>query len=404
MTYMLTPSGDFVVTVNAYDINLYELELDHSLENVLPEFSVYADETNPYGGDGALFVAAGLEVTYNSSTQTWVLTFENGGDALDAIIANQGVTFYAVIHDLAGNKWGSMYTVTPDNTFAYTLYQQQPIARADSTGGAVVAVVSADGNTIDFTGEVDWYPADPDLGRTSGHRIGVRLSAPELDFGTADTTFTFNGQTYDWDLVKDGDDYVLVYPKVTAETQTWEIVVTWGGGFSQTFTVNFDGTLGPVTAYTVDGEISMQGRVARNTEDVITLDGYMLDDFTADSLDKLGINYTLSDVLTGEYTIVTNQPRYLNITADLGKSITLISNRTLPTLWLRGGNAIWTDNVINTADAGRVGSDWGGSGSTDLTINHGDVNFDNKVNIQDLALVGGNYDLTSAAAYATWLP
>ena len=399
MTYMLTPSGDFVVTVDANDINLYELELDHSLEGVLPEFSVYADETNPYGGDGALFVAAGLEVTYNSSTQTWVLTFKNGGDALDAIIANQGVTFYAVIHDLAGNKWGSMYTVTPDNTFAYTLYQQQPIARADSTGGDVVAVVTPDGNTINFTGEVAWYPADPDLERTSGHRIGVRLSAPELDFGTSDTTFTFNGQTYDWDLVKDGDDYVLVYPKVTAETQTWLIVVTWGGGFSQTFTVNFNGTLGPVTAYTVEGEISMQGRVARNTEDVITLDGYMLDDFTADSLDKLGINYTLSNVLTGEYTITTNQPRYLNITADLDKTITLISNRTLPALWLRGGNAIWTNNEIDLDDANKVGTDWG-----KITDPDGNVNFDGIVNIQDLALVGGNYGLTSAGTYGSWLP
>lgn len=398
MTYMLTPSGDFVLTVDAMDVNLFGLELDHSLEGVLPEFWVYAD-ADPYGGEVDGFTAAGLAVTYNATTQTWTLTFENGGAALDAIIANQGITFYAVIHDLAGNKWGSMYDVEEFNTFAYTLYQQQPIARADSTGGDVVAVVTPDGNTINFTGEVAWYPADPDLGRTSGHRIGVRLSAPELDFGTADTTFTFNGQTYDWDIVKDGDDYVLVYPKVTAEIQTWEIVVTWGGGFSQTFTVNFNGTLGPVTAYTVEGEISMQGRVARNTEDVITLDGYMLDDFTADSLDKLGINYTLSDVLTGEYTIVTNQPRYLNITADLNKSITLISNRTLPTLWLRGGNAIWTDNEITLDDANKVGTDWGSDLNPD-----GNVNFDSIVNIQDLALVGGNYGLTSADAYGTWAP
>ena len=161
MTYMLTPSGDFVLTVDAMDVNLFGLELDHSLEGVLPEFWVYAD-ADPYGGEVAGFTAAGLAVTYNATTQTWTLTFENGGAALDAIIANQGITFYAVIHDLAGNKWGSMYNVTPDNTFAYTLYQQQPIARADSTGGDnVVAVVTADGNTINFTGEVAWYPADP---------------------------------------------------------------------------------------------------------------------------------------------------------------------------------------------------------------------------------------------------
>ena len=30
MTYMLTPSGDFVLTVDAMDVNLFGLELDHS--------------------------------------------------------------------------------------------------------------------------------------------------------------------------------------------------------------------------------------------------------------------------------------------------------------------------------------------------------------------------------------
>jgi hypothetical protein len=34
----------------------------------------------------------------------------------------------------------------------------------------------------------------------------------------------------------------------------------------------------------------------------------------------------------------------------------------------------------------------------------GDVNFDGKVNIQDLALVGGNYRLTSADVYGSWVP
>ena len=143
----------------------------------------------------------------------------------------------------------------------------------------------------------------------------------------------------------------------------------------------------------------MQGRVARDTVGVIKLTGYGTDIFTADSLDKLGINYTLANVLTGEYTITTHQPRYLNITTDLAKKITLISNRTLPALWLRGGNAVWTDNEITLDDANKVGTDWGSDLNPD-----GNVNFDSIVNIQDLALVGGNYGLTSADAYGTWAP
>ncbi|MGI5971841.1 MAG: S-layer homology domain-containing protein, partial [Oscillospiraceae bacterium] len=41
----------FKLIVTASGTNLYELEVDHSLEGDLPEFSVYASETNPYGTD-----------------------------------------------------------------------------------------------------------------------------------------------------------------------------------------------------------------------------------------------------------------------------------------------------------------------------------------------------------------
>jgi len=77
----------------------------------------------------------------------------------------------------------------------------------------------------------------------------------------------------------------------------------------------------------------------------------------------------------------------------------LISNRTLSALWLRGGNAIWTDNEIDLDDASKVGTDWGSVANPD-----GNVNFDGIVNIQDLALVGGNFTLNAANAYAGWAP
>jgi len=47
---ILSSGETFKFTVDAYDAGgLYELEIDHSLEDVFPEFSVYADENNPYG-------------------------------------------------------------------------------------------------------------------------------------------------------------------------------------------------------------------------------------------------------------------------------------------------------------------------------------------------------------------
>lgn len=117
----LAHDENFVLTVKASDENLYELEVDHSLEASLPEFSVYASATDPYGSaeDAAAFAAAGVVVTYDADAQEWTIDF--GEAVTNAIVANEGVTFYLVIKDEAGNEWGSMYDVTEDNTFAYTV-------------------------------------------------------------------------------------------------------------------------------------------------------------------------------------------------------------------------------------------------------------------------------------------
>jgi len=50
-------------------------------------------------------------------------------------------------------------------------------------------------------------------------------------------------------------------------------------------------------------------------------------------------------------------------------------------------------------DASLVGAQWGSMLGGD-----GDVNFSDKVDIFDLAIVGGNYTLTSAVVYAAWVP
>ena len=78
--------------------------------------------------------------------------------------------------------------------------------------------------------------------------------------------------------------------------------------------------------------------------------------------------------------------------------MTVAGPYNIPALILRGGNAYWRssltvlDNTIDTSDASLVGAQYGGSGSGDTFGNHGDCNFDGIVNIQDLALVGGNWN------------
>lgn len=116
---------------------LRELEVDHSYDNtnpLFPEFSVYANESDPYNdhwadpaqtGQEAIFASLGASVTYSASDNQWVLDF---GTAITDIILEDGgdVTFHFVLRGVntdteAAISWGSMSPITPDNTFAYSL-------------------------------------------------------------------------------------------------------------------------------------------------------------------------------------------------------------------------------------------------------------------------------------------
>ncbi|MFZ6053554.1 hypothetical protein, partial [Halocola ammonii] len=88
--------GNFVWTVDASDDNLFSLEVDHSLQNSLPEFTVYADAGDPYGSQQAEddFTAAGVSVVYDDVNQTWTIDF--GPAVTQQFIDNGGITFYTV--------------------------------------------------------------------------------------------------------------------------------------------------------------------------------------------------------------------------------------------------------------------------------------------------------------------
>ncbi len=136
------PDDTLVLTVDAADLNLYELEIDHILESdpTLPEFSVYASETDPYGGDGALFASAGVTVDYDATEQVWTIDF---GDVItDKFITNGGITFYMVLKDLAGNTWGSMSPTTDANTYIYTIELDEvaPVMESVAPGEGLVTL------------------------------------------------------------------------------------------------------------------------------------------------------------------------------------------------------------------------------------------------------------------------
>jgi len=158
-------------------------------------------------------------------------------------------------------------------------------------------------------------------------------------------------------------------------------------------------TLVTVNGFSLTGTVSMQGRSYRGDVPA-TLTGLVNGLYKTYSINQLSNNLAYLNLPAGSYVFTTLQPRYLNIPASMAKTVVISGNRTLPTLSLVAGNAIWTDNLINIQDATKVGQDYL---IGNLTYDS-DVNFDGNVNILDLTLVGGNYGRSSTTAYGTWVP
>lgn len=176
---------------------------------------------------------------------------------------------------------------------------------------------------------------------------------------------------------------------------------------SAAITVAYDPALLPGVSLT--GAVSLQGQAERSGVAVTLSPGttYHIGPYTATSSGNTDENLAFGRVVTDTYTITTNHPRYLNITADLNKTVMVANDKTsIHPLWLRAGNAVWSDDVIDASDASLVGA-WFGKTTADLAQGESldaDVNFDGVVNVRDLALVAGNYDLTAATAYGDWIP
>jgi hypothetical protein len=160
--------------------------------------------------------------------------------------------------------------------------------------------------------------------------------------------------------------------------------------------------------HTLTGRVTLQGKTEFDSIPVSLGTGinYANGPYNAVTDSGDAANLLFDRVVEDTYPFTTQQPRYLNIHAGMNIEVTLDEDTALPDLHLMGGNAVWTDNVIDISDASVVGAMYG-LAPADLgegAALDGDVNFDGLVNIQDLAIVAGNYGLTSEAAYAGWAP
>ena len=112
-----------------------------------------------------------------------------------------------------------------------------------------------------------------------------------------------------------------------------------------------------------------------------------------------GDNLLIDDVAADTYLVTVSHEGCLSASG----TITIPSDAasySLPALVLRSGNAQDADEIIDVHDLAIV---YGAYGDFE-NYPDGDVNFDGLIDARDLALVAGNFGLTSAAAYADWLP
>jgi hypothetical protein len=168
----------------------------------------------------------------------------------------------------------------------------------------------------------------------------------------------------------------------------------------------------PIPSFTVSGTLTLQGRPDSGGISVSLGYGalHWLGPYSATSTNLPADNLSLPGVYADSYLVTASMPRYLNLTAGSNKRKTVAAGSTsIAPLRLMGGNAVWQDfsggawvpnNVIDAADVSLVGSQYGQSGAG----LDGDVNYSGTVDLLDLALVGGNFDLTSEQAYQNWNP
>lgn len=119
---VIPTDGSLIVEVAPEGQDFYVLEIDHSLQGVLPEFSLYASEANPFGSQQAQDQAQelGFNATYSQAEGKWVLDF--GKTITDIFKSRPSVTFHFVVKDALGNTiWGSMSPTTPENTRTYNI-------------------------------------------------------------------------------------------------------------------------------------------------------------------------------------------------------------------------------------------------------------------------------------------
>ncbi len=152
-------------------------------------------------------------------------------------------------------------------------------------------------------------------------------------------------------------------------------------------TGTFTGAITILGSGTITGTVQIQGRTDYSGASVTA-------DSDGDTSDTGG-DYSLS-VPEGTWTVVVEMARYLDALKP-GVVVAAGGTTNLTSVTLKGGDAN-DDDVIDIADAGIIGGEFGNSGGGIGDV-RADINNDGEVDILDLVLMGGNYGDTSPVAW-----
>jgi hypothetical protein len=96
-----------------------EIKTDLPSPDALMDFTLVADETDPYGGNESTFTDLGVSVTYSATTKEWVIDF--GQDVTDSMFVRSNVQFVAALKDGVGRQLtGSIDDPQAEQQFWYT--------------------------------------------------------------------------------------------------------------------------------------------------------------------------------------------------------------------------------------------------------------------------------------------
>lgn len=146
----------------------------------------------------------------------------------------------------------------------------------------------------------------------------------------------------------------------------------------------------------ISGTVSYQGRLAHANIEIVATGPVTNSDLTDSSGD-----FEIGQLRGGDYQVKADASSYLPACTMSDVAVSSGNTTTLPLTTLRGGDVnddIYDTLLIDIGDATRLTASFGLPASADLQA---DINADGTINIQDLTILGGNYELSGCQDWPT---